>query len=148
MRHGRTRRSRMTSKRFDTSARERGSTMDRTRIVNKEEYVKTGSGYNPYNTRPWAIGNEYGLLCVVYANHEQDAFDYAADAGMLDGLSIDAETVNEREEEYDGEGVMYCGNADEPFDSIHAWITKLPNVSPLRIAMQDESDLYDGKIVK
>ena len=81
---------------------------------------------HPYNMRLWVIGNEYGPLAAVWASHEQDAFDEACNADLLDGLMLDAETVVEREDEHDGEGIMYLGNASEPFDSIYAWIKEAP----------------------
>jgi hypothetical protein len=80
---------------------------------------------HPYNVRAFVIGNEYGALCLVWAAHDQEALDVACDEGLIDGLSLDAETVKEREEKYDGEGVMRLGNASEPFDSEHAWIDEI-----------------------
>jgi hypothetical protein len=108
--------------------------------------------YNPHRVRPWIIGNEYGALCLVWAAHEQDAFDAACDADMLGGLAIDADHYAElcRDECLSAEcheadcpwkedasacscthecdtpsGVMLLGNAGEPFDSEHAWIAEV-----------------------
>ena len=87
---------------------------------------------NPTDSDSWTtthlyvIGNEYGTLTAVFAEHEQSAFDIAADADAIKGLALDAETAKEREEENEGEGIMYLGNASEPYDSEHAWIEEVP----------------------
>ena len=81
-----------------------------------------------YYDHLFVIGNEYGALCAVWADNEQDALDIAADANdgtAMNGLRLDAETAHERETEHEGEGIMYLGNAGEAFDSIYAWISEV-----------------------
>ena len=81
-----------------------------------------GDEFNPHKVKPWIIGNEYGVLCLVWGDCEQDALDAACDGDMLAGLAIDEKDALEKEEKYGGEGVMRLGNASEPFDSTYAWI--------------------------
>lgn len=85
------------------------------------------------------MGNEYGPLAIAYASCEQDAFDIAADADLLKGLALDEEIARELETEYDGDGVMYLGNASEPFDSDYAWIREMPNLAPQVLESMDDS---------
>jgi hypothetical protein len=83
-----------------------------------------GHEYHPHHPVPWMIGNEYGMLCLVWASNEQDALDIAADAGMLDGLAME-----EKDVEYDDDGneinTMRLGNTSEPFCSDYAWMHKV-----------------------
>lgn len=72
---------------------------------------------NYHGVKLWVIGNEYGVLCAVWASHEQDALDEACDAGLLDGLACDEPAENEEQDE-----VTRLGNAGEPHDLTNAWI--------------------------
>ena len=81
---------------------------------------------HPYRMRLWIIGNEFGALAAVWASCEQDAMDEACDAGLLDGLSLDAETVADWSIHYRGEGIMRLGNASEAFDATNAWLHEAP----------------------
>ncbi len=74
-------------------------------------------GANPHNVRLWVIGNEFGVLCAVWASHEQDALDEACNAGLLSGLACD-----EPENEDEQDEVTRLGNAGEPHDLTYAWI--------------------------
>lgn len=74
--------------------------------------------FNPHNVKLWVIGNEYGSLCAVWADCEQDALDIAVDAGLLDGLAIDEKDATEE--------TARLGNAGEPFDLDYAWIQVAP----------------------
>ena len=74
--------------------------------------VKT---YNPHNVRLWVIGHELGALCAVWASHEQEAFDEACNAGMLDCLMSE-------DQDYDDESLAALGDASELFDLGCAWI--------------------------
>ena len=69
---------------------------------------------HPYNIQLWVIGNEYGALGAVWAGNEQDALDALVDAGLGDGLLIDAKDADEE--------TTYLGNASEPADLQHAWL--------------------------
>lgn len=76
---------------------------------------------NYHGVKLWVIGNEYGVLCAVWASHEQDALDEACDAGLLGGLAIEESDVDSDEE--DGrEGVALLGNAGEPHDLTYCWM--------------------------
>jgi hypothetical protein len=75
------------------------------RIANYDEKGWTSSTY--------AINNEFGIVAIVYADHEQDALDAAVDNGKLDSqLMSDADY-----KEYMASGggqPCYAGNAGEP----------------------------------
>lgn len=111
-------------------------------IANPEDFIPDGD-YNPHNVRPFVINNEYVYLCIAYASNLQDALDSAADADMLRGLALDREDADEREREYGGAGVMYLGNASEPFDSERAGALELPNQSPEFFRSMDTYDFSD-----
>ena len=72
--------------------------------------------YNPHSVRPWIIGNGYGNLAVIFAEHEQEALDIAVDDGYMDGEIVYDE---------DGDEVIYAGNAGEPVDSTYLWLEEL-----------------------
>lgn len=71
--------------------------------------------WNPHNVRLWVIGHTFGPICAVWASSEQDAFDEAVDANLLDCFLI--ENHNDVTEE-----TAYLGNAWQPFDLSDAWI--------------------------
>jgi len=82
---------------------------------------------DPGYSKLYVIGNEYGALCAVWQRNEQDALDEAWNADLLKGLAIDEKYYKELIAEYgDNAPVMYLGNASEPADAEHAWITKIP----------------------
>lgn len=70
--------------------------------------------FNPHNTRLWVIGNEFGALGAVWANHEQDAFDELVDADLGGGLLIDEADADDE--------CARLGNAGEPANLDNAWI--------------------------
>ncbi len=79
-----------------------------------------------YDDKSWtsgtyAISNEYGLLAIVYADHESDALDAAVDNDMMNGELMDPET----QAEYEAEdwGVCYAGNAGEAIHTDNLGIT-------------------------
>jgi hypothetical protein len=114
------------------------------KIANAEDYIPAGE-YNPHNVRPWLIGNEYGILAIAYAEHEQDAMDVAADNDTLRGLALDDDYIQELHadgEDIAAEAIMYLGNAGEPFSALAAWIKKLPNLSPDELSAMDDADLW------
>jgi hypothetical protein len=49
---------------------------------------------HPHNIRLWFVGNEFGALGAIWASSEQDALDELVDAGLGDGLLIDAKDVS------------------------------------------------------
>ena len=70
----------------------------------------------------YLIGHEFGLICVSYGSHEQEAIDNAADEGFMDSERMsDADHA-----EYDSKGwhdsFLYAGNASEPFWNEHLWV--------------------------
>lgn len=73
------------------------------------------SAFNPHNVRLWVIGHTFGPICAVWVSNEQDAFDEAVDANLLDCFLI--ENPDDVTEE-----TTYLGNAGEPFDLSEAWI--------------------------
>lgn len=79
--------------------------------------------FNPHNVRPWAIGHAFGVVCVVWASCEQDAFDAMVDANYEQFIvSPDrlAEMSDEEREELTG-----LGNASELCDLSGAWIDEV-----------------------
>ena len=78
-------------------------------------------GFTPHFVRFWVIGNEFGPLCAVWADCEQDALDEAVDGNLLDSLQVDpAEFAQMPEDERDG--FAHLGNASEPFDLTSVWV--------------------------
>lgn len=69
---------------------------------------------HPHGMKLWIIGNEFGALGAVWANHEQDAFDELIDSDLGGGLLIDEADADEE--------TARLGNAGEPCDLTHAWI--------------------------
>jgi hypothetical protein len=76
--------------------------------------------FNPHNTRLWVIGNEYGAMGAVWAQHEQDAIDELIDQDLAGGILIDEE--REKELIADGEDISRGGNAGEAYESDHLWM--------------------------
>lgn len=77
--------------------------------------IDASSRYNPHNVRMFVIGHEFGAICAVFAGSDQDAFDSAVDANMLDCLKAE-------NQDYDDEALTALGNASELFDLSNAWI--------------------------
>lgn len=78
--------------------------------------------------KPFLIYNEYGTLCIVFADNEQDALDEAADRDAMKGHKINPEDKDYDAEKgtYNGEGVTYLGNASEPYDLTNIGTVELP----------------------
>ena len=101
-------------------------------VINPDDYIPTGE-FNPHNKRPFLIHNEFGTLCVVYADCDQDALDAAVDASKLDSCLVPESelVVNEHGEDVmgNGDGAVACrlGNAGEPFDLTYIGVIELPN---------------------
>ena len=77
--------------------------------------------FHPYNVRLWVIGNEYGALCALWADCEQDALDELIDQGKGDSFLVSEETQKEATEE-EREEWTGLGSASEPCDLSHAWL--------------------------
>ena len=78
-------------------------------------HIDVANTCNPHNVRLWVIGCEFGALCAVWARHEQEAFDEACDAGMLDCLMSE-------EQNYGDDSLTALGSAGELFDLEYTWI--------------------------
>ena len=68
----------------------------------------------------YVIGNEYGAICALWANNDQDALDNAVDANMLDCLMAEEQNIDT--EEVSELGLNNLGNAGELFDLSHVWM--------------------------
>lgn len=95
-------------------------------VVNPDDYIPNG-GFNPHHVRPFLIHNEYGVLCVVYASHEQDALDEAVDANRLDSCLVSDADYKEAEDEGHADEFARLGNDGEPFDLTYIGLIELPN---------------------
>jgi len=71
--------------------------------------------YDSSTPRLWVIGNEYGALGAVWASNEQDALDELVDQNLAAGLAIDEKDADEE--------TARLGNAGEPHDLTHAWLS-------------------------
>lgn len=80
--------------------------------------------FNPHNCGLWVIGNEFGPVCAVWADCEQDVLDEAVDANLLDGFAVEEKDV-ETDENGDEIDVTRLGNASEPFDLTNAWMARV-----------------------
>jgi hypothetical protein len=81
---------------------------DRTYSSLKALYVNASD--KAYCDRRWAVWNEFGVIAIVYARHEQDALDIIVDESTkLDSCLMEFSEENCAE---------YCslGNAGELFD--------------------------------
>lgn len=70
----------------------------------------------------FVIGNEFGSLGAVWAEHAQDAFDELCDAGLSDGLACEEPEPEDEESE---EEITRLGNHGEPHDLTNAWIQEV-----------------------
>lgn len=70
--------------------------------------------YNPYNCRLWVVCKEYGAVCAVWADNEQDALDLMLDKGIESFLISEQDFLDMTEDEK--EEVCFLGNAGEPND--------------------------------
>lgn len=71
---------------------------------------------------PWLLHDHGFALCVVFASCEQDALDEAVDHDKLDRYLVTDWADYPKEE-----GLMFLGNASEPFDIESLAIVRLPN---------------------
>ena len=84
------------------------------KIANKDGYRFGESAY--------LIGNEFGLLCVSYGDHEQEAIDNAVDEGFMDSQLMSDEDHAEYASNGWDDSYIYAGGASEPFWSEYLWI--------------------------
>lgn len=69
----------------------------------------------------YAIANEFGLLAIVYADHEADALDEAADSGLLDCLLLD---ISELEDRFSDDH-LHLGNFSYPYATDYLRIARI-----------------------
>lgn len=79
------------------------------------QHIDKESAYNPHNVQLWVIGHEFGAVCAVWASHAQEALDEACDAGFMECFALES---HEEDEE-----TVFLGNASEPHDLTHAWVS-------------------------
>lgn len=95
--------------------------------VNSEDFRLNGVvfpyQYNPHNIRPWAIGHAFGVVCVVWASCEQDAFDEMVDANY-EQFIVPPDRLAEMSDE-EREELVGLGNASELCDLSDAWIDEI-----------------------
>ena len=80
--------------------------------------------FNPHNTRLFVIGHEFGAVCAVWADHEQEAFDQMIDLGFGDCFLVSPEDQASATED-EQEDWTHLGNAGEPCNLDHAWIQRV-----------------------
>jgi hypothetical protein len=76
----------------------------------------------PWESHPrrpslYVIGNEFGALGAVWADHESEAFDTLVDENLGAGLLIPEDDADEESDR--------LGNAGEPANLDHAWVQKV-----------------------
>ena len=71
-------------------------------------------GDRQWTSHVYAICNEYGVIAIAYADHEQDALDAAMDNGKLDSELMSDDDYREHLEQGWNDGYMLLGNASEP----------------------------------
>ena len=86
-------------------------------IANPDDFIRKGS-YNPHNVHAHLLCNEYGLLCVVYASHLQDALDIAVDEDRLDSMLIPEDEIENED------WICRLGNAGEAFNIDYLSVTE------------------------
>lgn len=77
--------------------------------------------FNSHDARLFVVGNEFGAVGAVWADHEQEALDELIDKGLGDSFLISeadqAEATEEEQEEW-----ALLGNAGEPCNLDMAWV--------------------------
>lgn len=90
--------------------------LDEDRILCNDVRLPWESNY--HNTRLWVIWNEFGAVCAVWADCEQDALDAMVDADLGNSFLVDAGDVEKATEEERDEWAQ-LGNAGEYADLIY-----------------------------
>lgn len=71
------------------------------------------------NGSAFAFHNEFGLLGVVIADHAQDAYDEAADTGILNSECMDPEDHAEHVREGWTDSFIYAGNESQAYWNVY-----------------------------
>ena len=96
-------------------------------FVNADSWDFIDDFLDKHTPRAWVIHNAGFVLAIVFEEYpaftDQDALDAAVDANKLDGLLVseseldDYKTGEDSEGNPEYEGIVYLGNASEPFAS-------------------------------
>jgi hypothetical protein len=89
--------------------------MTNLRIANKDGFK--------FGEQAYLIHNEYGLVCISYANHEQEALDNAVNEDLMDSFLMSSEDYAEYEAKGWDDSYILLGNASEAFWSEYMGIT-------------------------
>ena len=82
-------------------------------------------GDKSWTNHVYAICNEFGLIAIVYADHEQDAIDAAVDNNMMDSQLMSDEDYYEYNRKGYFDSFILAGNACEPFWSEYLSISQI-----------------------
>jgi len=88
--------------------------MSNLKIANKDGFR--------WGEKAFLVGNEFGVRCVSYANHEQEALDHAVNEGFLDADIMSEEDHAEYDKNGYHDSFCYAGNASQPIWSEYLWI--------------------------
>lgn len=80
--------------------------------------IDKDAAYNPRNVKAWCIGNEHGILAVVWASNAQEALDAACNLNALEGLLSSIQ-------DYNDETLTALGNANELHDLSSVWLAEI-----------------------
>lgn len=80
--------------------------------------IDPDASYNPHNVRAFVIGHEFGAICMVWADSEQEALDNAVDLNQLDMLMSE-------EQNHEDESLTALGNASELFELSYVWLAEV-----------------------
>jgi len=83
-------------------------------LINKDDFLLYMDGSNPHGVHPFVLHDHGFVICVVVAEHLQDALDEAFDAGKLDHFAITEDDMKDYDE--DSGGVAFLGNASTACD--------------------------------
>lgn len=109
----------MTKYKLTKSGEERDivNTLDADRIL-----LCDNNGANP---GLFVISHTFGPVAAVWANHEEDALDEAADAELLGAFAMSDEDVKERTLKNGDEDFARLGNESDPYDLNDAHIRRI-----------------------
>ncbi len=96
-------------------------------IVNPSDWIPAGE-YNPHTVHPFLLHDHGFVICIVFANCLQDAFDIAADEGKLDRYNVTPDAYAD----YGGEHAAWeqlpsLGGHGGLFDIESLGVEELPN---------------------
>jgi hypothetical protein len=87
-------------------------TLEGERVLANEVRLPTDPKGYGRPTKLWVIGHEHGAMAAVWAEHQEEAFDVAADADLLLGIKAEEET----------ESTCPLGNHGDPYDLSYVWV--------------------------